>query len=94
MDEDVNKPISESGGSAAVSPTAEGFPTITQPAAGPRCQPPTPAKCPCEERVDGKLCRKESDTLSTLGTLRCKEHSAAFEKKWNVTLNRLAMMLP
>jgi hypothetical protein len=54
---------------------------------------PPPAKCPCEERTEGKLCRKESDSMTALGKLLCKEHREAYEAKWSLKLNRLQMMV-
>jgi hypothetical protein len=61
--------------------------------AEPRRHPPS-VKCPCEERIDGKLCRKESDSMTALGKLLCKEHREAYEAKWSLKLNRLQTMLP
>jgi len=74
--------ISQLGGAAAPSPQ---IPTRTRVAI-------PPVKCPCEERTDGKLCRKESDSMTALGKLLCKEHREAMEGKWGIIINRLQLM--
>lgn len=52
-----------------------------------------PAKFPCEERVEGKLCRQESDSMTALGKLLCKEHREAMENKFGIKISRLQMMV-
>lgn len=47
---------------------------------------------PCEERVEGKLCRKESISMTALGKLLCQEHTDQYESKWNLKLSRLQLM--
>lgn len=54
---------------------------------------PAAVKCPCEERTDGKLCRKESDSMTALGKLLCKTHREMTEAKWQIKLNRLQLMV-
>jgi len=74
-----------SQGGAAIDPASHAH-------AEPRRHPPPSAKCPCEARIDGKLCRKESDSMTAMGKLLCKEHREAEEKKWNIVINRLQTM--
>ena len=76
---------------------ADNLPTQSQggaailPDHGPRRHLPE-TKCPCEERVGGKLCRKESISMTALGKLLCPEHTEAYESKWNLKLSRLQLM--
>jgi len=49
---------------------------------------------PCEERTDGKRCRKESIAMTALGKLLCEEHCTGYENKWNLKLSRLQLMVP
>lgn len=104
MGEDKNI-ISEAGGSgnsaAGEPPTAfaaspmpharDNVPSIQQTRAA---APSPPVKCPCEEKIDGKLCRKESDSMTALGKLLCPAHREAYETKWGIKVGRLESRMP